>query len=100
MIFTKINCLRHAFRVVGNQERRGGKDNGEAKTMGGKDNGEAKTTGAEGGSRRLTDEVSIMLISSPVGVGTENYDKTKLTSRKTSEFHYISLVRKGADYLP
>ena len=89
MIFTKINCLRYVFRVVGNQERRGGKDNGEAKTM-----------GAEGGSRRLTDEVSIMLISSPVGVGTENYDKTKLTSRKTSEFHYISLVRKGADYLP
>ena len=23
MIFTKINCLRHAFRVVGNQGRRG-----------------------------------------------------------------------------
>ena len=81
----------------------GRRESGKARRQrqwGGKDNGEAKTTGAEGGSRRLTDEVSIMLISSPVGVGTENYDKTKLTSRKTSEFHYISLVRKGADYLP
>ena len=73
MIFTKINCLRYVFRVVGNQERRGGKDNGEAKTMGGQN---------------------------VAAVGTEKYDKTKLTSRKTSEFHYISLVRKGADYLP
>ena len=36
----------------------------------------------------------------PVSVDTEKYDKTKLTSRKTSEFHYISLARKGADYLP
>ena len=84
MIFTKINCLRHAFRVVGNQGRRGGKDNGEAKTMGGKDNGETKAMGRQ----------------NVAAVGTENYDKTKLTSRKTSEFHYISLARKGADYLP
>ena len=79
-----------AVRISGRRE------SGKARRQrqwGGKDNGEAKTTGAEGGSRRLTDEVSIMLISSPVGVGTENYDKTKLTSRKTSEFHYISLVR-------
>ena len=62
----------------------------------------ARRGGSEGGRRE-----SSLLTFGTFGHAKVRENKTlfmfllrKLTSRKTSEFHYISLVRKGADYLP